>query len=468
MALFDFFKRKANSKANQIATVSNVSNYDGIQNAVTGVGSWFDSSVFNQYGFNSLDQYQLENYYNGSGIARRIVDMLPDEALKHDLETSNELYGELRRLNFIAKLKELAKKARLYGGAVMLMLAMDGQEDMGLALNEGNLKSIEDLVIFTKDEINSYQAELQADITQPNYGRYFFYTFRTKNGSLLKVHASRVLRLDGDMNATTLDTTSYDWGNSVLQKVHERLAVYLMATKFIDNLCKDYKENTFSVKGLIELIAQGRWSDLQKRMQIVSKSRSMLNMTLIDADNEKIETKVNTVAGYDKLIDKTAEAVSADVGMPVSLLFGRSPAGMNATGDADINNWHSQVKAYQTHILQPLVERFVTLLGLQKEWRDKPNELSWEWANLEQLSDLEEAEVRLKQAQADKIYIDAGGADASYIFTKRHDGGYTTNIGYSEEDYKAWLSTNPTQEPLRQPADVRNNQKEASNAIQPI
>jgi uncharacterized protein len=432
-------KRAKANRADGLAQLANV-NLDGIQNSVTGVGSFFDAGMFHTFGVQALGQLELEDYYNGSGIARRIVDMMPEDALRHDLETTGEeLYNELKRLNFIQKLKELSKKARLYGGAVMLMLAMDGQDDMGLALNEGNLNSIEELVIFAKDEINSYEIALQTDITQTDYGKYYYYTFRTRGGGILKVHASRVLRLDGDYNATTRGT-GYEWGNSVLQKVHERLSVYLMATKFIDKLCSDYKEKTFAVKGLIELIAQGRWSDLQKRMQIVSRGQSMLNMTLVDADNEKIDTKVSNVSGYDSLIDKSAEAVSADVGMPVSLLFGRSPAGMNASGDGDKQIWHAQVKAYQTHTLQPLIERFVNLLGLQTEWRDKPTELTWEWANLEQLSDLEEADVRLKVAQADKIYIDVGGADASYLFHQRHDGGYNTNLGYTIEDYQGFLA----------------------------
>ena len=439
MKLFNWFQKKTNNDAQPTVAVAKASNNDGISNAITGVGSWFDSSTFNRYNATGLDQYELENYYNGSGIARRIVDMMPEDALRHDLETSDELYTEMKRLNFTEKLKELSKKARLYGGAVMLMLAMDGQEDMGLALNEGNLKSIEELVIFTKDEISSFEMELQTDITSPDYGKYYYYTFTTKAGGMIKVHASRVLRLDGDTNATT-SPINYEWGNSVLQKVHERLAVYLTTTKLVQELAQDYKKTTFSVKGLIEQIATGQYDNIKKRMQIVSRGQSMLNMTLIDADSEKVDTKINSVSGYDALIDKTAEAVSADVGMPVSLLFGRSPAGMNATGDGDMNNWNAQVKAYQTHTLQPLIERFVTLLGLQTEWRDKPQELSWEWANLEPLSDLEEADVRYKQAQADKIYIDAGGADASYLFHKRHDGGYTTNLGYSIEDYQGFLA----------------------------
>jgi phage-related protein (TIGR01555 family) len=463
MRLFNWFNRDSKP----VVEAPKATNYDGIQNAVTGVGSFFDAGMFHTFGVQALGQIELENYYNGSGIARRIVDMLPEDALRHDLETTGEeLYVEMKRLNFIEKLKELSKKARLYGGAVMLMLAMDGQEDMGLALNEGSLKSIEELVIFTKDEINSYEMELQTDITQPDYGKYYYYTFSTKGGGLLKVHASRVLRLDGDSNATTRGT-DYEWGNSVLQKVHERLAVYLMATKFIDKLCSDYKEKTFAVKGLIELIAQGRWSDLQKRMQIVSRGQSMLNMTLVDADNEKIDTKISNVSGYDKLIDKSAEAVSADVGIPVSLLFGRSPAGMNATGEGDKEIWHAQVKSYQTSVLQPLIERFVYLLSLQSEWRDKPSELTWEWANLEQLSDLQEADLRCKQAQADKIYIDANAVDARYLFAKRHDGGYNTNLGFTEEEYKTWLVANPP-EPTVEPNQVHDNNSGGKNAVQSI
>ena len=448
MKLFNWFNRDSKP----VVEAPKASNYDGISNAITGVGSWFDASTFNQYNATGLDQFQLENYYNGSGIARRIVDLMPEDALRHDLETTEELYTEMKRLNFIEKLKELAKKARLYGGAVMLILAMDGQDDMGLALNEGNLKSIQELVIFAKDEINSYEMALQTDITSPDYGKYYYYTFNTKGGGMVKVHASRVLRLDGDTNATT-SPINYEWGNSVLQKVHERLAVYLTTTKLVQELAQDYKKTTFSVKGLIEQIATGQYENIKKRMQIVSRGQSMLNMTLIDADSEKIDTKINSVSGYDALIDKSAEAVSADVGMPVSLLFGRSPAGMNATGDGDMNNWNAQVKAYQTHTLQPLIERFVTLLGLQSEWRDKPQELSWEWANLEPLNDLEEADVRYKQAQADKIYIDAGGADASYLFHKRHDGGYTTNIGYSIEDYQGFLADEGSFNDVEKPDD---------------
>jgi hypothetical protein len=143
--------------------------------------------------------------------------------------------------------------------------------------------------------------------------------------------------------------------------------------------------------------------------------------------------------------------------MPVSLLFGRSPAGMNATGEGDKEIWHAQVKSYQTSVLQPLIERFVYLLSLQSEWRDKPSELTWEWANLEQLSDLQEADLRYKQAQADKIYIDANAVDSRYLFAKRHDGGYNTNLGFTEEDYKAWLVANPP-EPKVEANQVPDNQ----------
>ena len=51
------------------------------------------------------------------------------------------------------------------------------------------------------------------------------------------------------------------------------------------------------------------------------------------------------VSGLDALLDKFAVRLSAAADIPMTRLFGTSPAGMNATGESDTRNWYDTVQA---------------------------------------------------------------------------------------------------------------------------
>jgi hypothetical protein len=85
------------------------------------------------------------------------------------------------------------------------------------------------------------------------------------------------------------------------------------------------------------------------------------------------------------------------------------------------------------------MNRLIELLTLQRAWTNKPESLNWEWPSLQPLDDLELADVRLKHAQADRMYIDAQAVDPDYLFHARHDGGFNTQLNYSEEEMQEYM-----------------------------
>lgn len=50
--------------------------------------------------------------------------------------------------------------------------------------------------------------------------------------------------------------------------------------------------------------------------------------------------------------------------IPVTKLFGRSPAGMNATGESDLRNYYDYVDTLREAKLRPILEKLLPVLAM--------------------------------------------------------------------------------------------------------
>ena len=88
--------------------------------------------------------------------------------------------------------------------------------------------------------------------------------------------------------------------------------------------------------------------------------------------------------------------------MPVSLLMGQAPAGMNATGESDTRFFYDQVKAEQ-EALKPKIQL------ISKIYQADPEaEVSVDFPALWQMTDREKTELRRMEAETDRIYLQEG------------------------------------------------------------
>jgi len=409
---------------------------DGVENILTGLGRHGrDANTATTFtGDALLDQRTLEGLYSSSGIARRLIDMLPDEALKKGIECDEELYTELERLDAFKYLTDLSKDARLYGGAIMLLLAKDGEKDLDMPLREAGLKTIERLAVFDRFKCLVTSSDYDNDPYSETFGEVLTYNLHLKSGKYLKVHSSRVIRLDGDrLPSNPFERNNY-WHASTLQGAYTSILSYLSAQGFSDIIIKEWGLTILKIQGLFESYGNGSEAQIAKRLNDANISKSLMNMVLMDAESETFERQFSNVTGYSDLMLRTMELVSANSGIPMTKLFGRSPEGMNATGEGDFTQWAGTVQAYQMQTLQPAINRLIDLLAMQQDWKEKPDDMAWNFPTLKPLDDAQLADVRLKHAQADAIYIREGGVDPAYLWHIRHEGGYNMNPTYSMEN----------------------------------
>ena len=133
-------RRRLNERGRQIlqrkaGTAVRPMREDGYVNLLNKYGTTHDNSE--SYGFERepiIPDMQLTSLYEGNGLFTKIIDAPAEEALKHgfDLNLKNDeldafVEEALDDLEWEEKAATAIKWARLYGGAIIVMLIDDGR-----------------------------------------------------------------------------------------------------------------------------------------------------------------------------------------------------------------------------------------------------------------------------------------------------------------------------------------------------
>lgn len=177
-----------------------------------------------------------------------------------------------------------------------------------------------------------------------------------------------------------------------------------------------------------ELSAEDGETALLKRLQAIDLARGILNTIAIDSEGEDYDFRTFQFSGVAETIDATCNYLSALTSIPQTILFGRSPAGMNATGASDMENYYNYVQRIQKRMLKSNLRYLLSVIfqaglytGEVKEM--PPIKISFnplwslsekEQAELEQLK----AEAQQTRAQTVQTYVDMSAIDPSEVRRK--------------------------------------------------
>ncbi len=402
---------------------------DGWTNMLTGAGMiGRDKRTATSYRMGPvLGPVQLRQMYEGEGFARRIVNLPAREMTRQWIEIEGDTDGlcleELKRLKAKTAYRDMVRWSRLFGGSLGVLGLDDGQ-GLEAPLNLAGLRSVEFIRVYDRWKISWNSSDLYDDPNLPKYGEPEWYTVSPITGAAYRVHESRTLKMDGEPVTDETRNQNNGWGGSVLQAVYSQLQDLGEAYGGTASIIQDFITATLGIDNLKDLIATGNESLVLKRLGLMDQSRHIINTILLDS-GEEYTKQASSVSGLAELLDRFVEAVSAVTGIPVTLLMGRSPAGMNTTGDADIRFWYDNVKSDQEDKLLPPLERLVTLIMAAKQGPFHGKALdAWSilFNPLWQLSAKEEAEFRKLVADTDNIYLATGVLDPAEVAHSRFGG----------------------------------------------
>lgn len=308
-------------------------------NTLTGLGGSKDRTQYmGVAAFRPLQTAELDALYHGEDLPAIIVERLPTDALSRGFAyAGNE---KLDRLAAEWRVRDMILEARIWGrlyglgGVVIGVTGDDPRTPLRLeAVRRGSLEFLlpvdkHDLTIATRDE--------RPD--SPTYGDPLTY----RVGSRSTIHASRVV-IFGGARTSTRQRHTYGSDLSVLQRPYGVLRDVEQSWRSVMNLLQDMSQAVFAIDGLMSMIANGQKDVVLDRMQVVNMARSVSRAVVIDAQNERFEhVGAQNLATVDPLLVRIFTRLAAAADMPLTLLMGTSPAGMNATGESDLRIWYKK------------------------------------------------------------------------------------------------------------------------------
>lgn len=423
---------KISRNAFTTSTLSKVKN-DGWMNLLTGLGQHgrdkTTATLFSSC--RCFTHKEISDLYRSDGITKRIIDLIPSEMLRQGFEIDGDNEGkilaEFEQLDVVYKINRLIQLSRLYGGAICVMGIADGRS-LDEPVNEGNIKSINWLHCFDRWQTIVNYDYICCDMNSKNYGLPEYYEVRDyRTGATFIVHYSRVLRMDWVELTPREAMQNQGWGDSALNSIYDELKNYGAAFANVSAIMQDFVNGVLKIPNLSMQMASGCGDTeamLHKRIDIANLTKSVTNMMVLDGD-ESYEKLSTNVSGMGEIIDRFMLTLSSVTGIPITLLFGRAPAGLNATGDADIRNFYDMIKQLQEYKLKPVLEKLVRYM-MKAEYGsfygEEPENWSIQFAPLWQNTEEQEANLRRTVAETDAIYIDRGILDPEEVAISRFGG----------------------------------------------
>lgn len=202
-------------------------------------------------------------------------------------------------------------------------------------------------------------------------------------------------------------------GISISQLAMPYVDNWLRTRQSVSDTVKQFSITYFKVD-MAQCLAPGGTMSLDNRVQLFNLYRDNRNAGVVDMTTEDI-AQINTpLSGLDALQAQSQEQMAAVSHIPLVKLTGITPAGLNANSDGEIRVWYDYVAGYQAHNTGPLMEWILDLVQLSEYGEIDPG-LSWEWNPLYELTDLELADVREKNARTDLTYTEIGAIDGDMV-----------------------------------------------------
>lgn len=414
---------------------------DGYVNLLNKYGTKQDNSE--AYKFERepvIPDMQLTGLYEGNGLFSKIIDTPAEEALKHGFDLnlkSDELNAfvedALDDLEWEERAATAIKWARLYGGALIVMLIDDGR-GLEEPVDWEHIRSIDELRVYERSIVQPDYASLyQQDYggkgvgnRVSKFGQPEYYYVSSIYGSF-KVHESRCLVFrNGVLPEQTSNATYLFWGMPEYVRIRRALRETVTAHTDSVKLLERSVQAIYSMKGLASLLTTDDGENqVLKRLQLVDTSRGLLNSIAIDSEGEQYDFKTFQFSGVKDVIDATCNMLSALTNIPQTILFGRSPAGMNATGDSDFESYYNFVEKIQRLMLKRNLRTLLDVVfraGIASGDVAEEPDYKLEFKPLWSLSDTEQATVdqtkaqtALVKAQTAQAYVDMQALDPTEV-----------------------------------------------------
>lgn len=462
-------------------TASSPARADGWVNELTGLGILGQdkaaSTTFD--GADDVTPQEGERLWAFDDVGAKIVEKLPEEMLRagyevvvpDDEDAAADVQAWAEDMGVEEVFRHALKVERALGGCAIFPAINDGADDLAEPLDEEGIMEVGRLTVFDCRElqVESYYT----DVLGEKFGQPEVYRLQPIAGGgfsqSLRVHETRLIVFPGIHTTRHLQASragAPGWGFSVFARVAKVLRDFNLSWGSATALLADFAQTLIKIDGLGQLISANKVSEIRGRLQEMMLQRSTIRAVLIDS-KENFERQATPVTGMPDLLDRFMTRVGAAADMPVSIIFGDAPAGLNATGQSDRKTFQDSAAAAQRTKLDPRLCRLFKLVFLSKSGPtggEEPEHWHVKYRPLESLTALEDATLRKTQAEIDQVYFNIGLSPEEIFASRFGRKGYSTETAV-DFDARDKLDLGPKEpEPVVPVAPSESDESDESSA----
>lgn len=410
---------------------------DGLVNLITKAGTQKDKKLHDRFMFSQrLTNDILADIERGYGLAKKIIKRPALDMIRkgwvYENDHENEVVKAYKKIGVFQKIKRALELDRQFGGSALIVGVDDGgsfEDPMHLQ----KIKKIDFIRVVGANDIEIDRRDIVADTESKMYKKPLFYRIRKVDGTgSYKVHYSRIHLFYGEEVTRESTPINKGFGDSVIQSTYDSLLRLLGGYSSSQDIISDFIQTVLKDDQLQSNLMNGKEKAILDRLNTLDMGRSTMNTVLL-GKGEEYTKSASSVGGLSDLLDSFAIFVSAESGIPVTLLMGRSPAGQNATGAADFQSYYDMIEGLQMEKLYTCVNWLTEIFIQTGDVTLSIDELGELIFNkLKTLSEKEQAEVQKLNAETDKLMIEYGVLTPDEV-RSRYLNGYSNNLTISEE-----------------------------------
>ncbi|KSV95390.1 hypothetical protein N184_00140 [Sinorhizobium sp. GL28] len=378
---------------------------DSLTNMVANIGTSRDKAASTFYSMPMLSDEELLNAYRGAWLPRKIVDIPAFDSVRawRDWQAKKAqielIEAEEKRLNVKGKILEAKIKARLWGGAAVVIGTGDQNLTEPLDVEQVGKAGLKYLTVISRRNLTA--GEIDRDPASEWYGKPKVYQIKSTDGVQVDIHPSRLVVFNGatQPDEEIVTTTYAGWGDSVLLSVVEAIKQADGTAANIASLVFEAKVNVIRIPDFMQNVGDERYRQkILERYTLAATAKGINGDLLLDKE-EEFEQKTANFATLPDVLMSFMQLVSGAADIPATRLLGQSPAGMNATGESDLRNYYDRLQAMQSVEMTPAMARLDECI-IRSALGSRDPDIYYEWAPLWGMSEKEKADVFKTKADA--------------------------------------------------------------------
>lgn len=221
-----------------------------------------------------------------------------------------------------------------------------------------------------------------------------------------EIHADRLITVITRPVPDMLKPAYNFGGISMLQLMRPYVERYQRNVDSVSELINSYSL-TILATDMSSILAGNQDPNILMRLMLFNQFKSNRGIMALDKESEEI-SQINTpLSGLDGLVLQSKEDLSGPSKTPLVKLWGISPSGLNASGEAEIDVYYDYIAAQQEAHARPVIETIHEVMQLSMFGEIDPA-IQWEFNSLKQMDAAEQATIQKTKAESDQIRIDSG------------------------------------------------------------